>query len=108
MIPPISTKSPVQTEAATKIQSLYRGYTARKLAKFERKVILPLSLFEQAKPLIDDESGVKKLPRAFNGGSLVFLPKKVPLVIKKLIPMLYVFPTCALLEPFANSRDTHG
>lgn len=82
-----------EEQAALKIQKNFRGFLGRKVAKFEKRQVLPYPLFEQAKTLLKNRALVEAMPRTFNGKTKVFLPKDIPIVFKNsgMGPSIYRF-----------------
>lgn len=73
----------LRSAAATKIQSLWRGYSARGRVGRLKRSILSYALLEKAKPYIDNPSNRKDLPKASSGKTPVYLPVELPLVLKE-------------------------
>ena len=72
-----------QKSAATiKIQSVFRRYLDRLTVKKEKRHLLSYSLFERAKPFIDEPEKRKDLPTAASGRTRVYLPDGLPIVLK--------------------------
>lgn len=69
--------------AATNIQRVWRGYSARVKTKRAKNQLLSYALFEQAKLLIDNPSKYQKFDRASKGKTTVYLPKELPIVLKQ-------------------------
>jgi hypothetical protein len=66
--------------AAIKIQSIWRGRLARVKAN---KHLLSYALLKKAKPYVDTPSSLKDMPQASSGKTPVYLPKELPIVLKK-------------------------
>jgi|GEM_PF-1397760 len=69
-----------QLAAATKIESVWRGYSSRVI---KEKNLLSYKLLTKAKPFVKDEQKLRELPRAGMGRTPVFLPKELPIVLKQ-------------------------
>lgn len=69
--------------AAIKIQSIWRGYSARVKAEKVKKPLLEYALLERVKPYIDTPSSLQDMPRASSGKTQVYLPKELPIVLKQ-------------------------
>lgn len=72
-----------KSAAAIKIQSVWRGHLARAKAEKAKRHILNYVLLEKAKPYIDIPSNLQDVPRATSGKTPVYLPKELPVVLKK-------------------------
>lgn len=73
----------IQNAAAIKIQSIWRGYSARVKAEKARSPLLSYVLLEKAKHYIDMPSNLENVPLASNGKTPVYLPNDLPVVLKR-------------------------
>jgi len=66
--------------AATKIQSLYRGYVVRRESR-DRKYLLDFGLFERAKAYVNDPARRQNIP-SIASTEPIFFPKELSVVLK--------------------------
>lgn len=69
--------------AAIIIQKRCRGHLVRVKTRKLQRNFLSYRLLEQAKPYINNPSSLEDLPRATSGGTRVYLPKELPIVLKE-------------------------
>ncbi|MBN9376788.1 MAG: hypothetical protein BGO14_01315 [Chlamydiales bacterium 38-26] len=69
--------------ATIKIQSVFRAHLAQIAFKNEKRHLLSYSLYEQAKPLIDESEKLRDLPTADSGRTRVYLLNDLPIVLKQ-------------------------
>lgn len=72
-----------KNRAAILLQSVWRGRAVRAQAKESHGCLLSYALFNRAKAYIDVPSSLSALPKASFGRTPVYIPKYLPIVIKK-------------------------